>query len=136
MVYSAGARVGFFQGDVRLLPDDMKTLQPTIFPVVPRLLNRIYDRVSPTTPDSNSQRADPNPLLTHQVQSGAKTPMKKWLLNLAVDRKYREVTEGIIRTNSIWDKLIFNKLQVTFDPGRPNAHEDDQVLNTMPLIRI
>lgn len=89
VVYSVGARVGFFQGDVRLLPDDMKALQPTIFPVVPRLLNRVYDR----------------------VQSGAQTPLKKWLLNLAVDRKYREVQEGVIRTNSIWDKLIFNKVQ-------------------------
>lgn len=45
-MYGAGARVGFFQGDIRLLPDDMKTLQPTIFPVVPRLLNRVYDKVS------------------------------------------------------------------------------------------
>ncbi|XP_041672361.1 long-chain-fatty-acid--CoA ligase 5 [Cheilinus undulatus] len=92
VVYSVGARVGFFQGDIRLLPDDMKTLQPTIFPVVPRLLNRVYDR----------------------VQSGAKTPFKKWLLNFAVDRKYAEVKDGIIRKNSIWDKLIFNKVQESF----------------------
>lgn len=44
-MFGAGAKVGFFQGDIRLLPDDMKTLQPTLFPVVPRLLNRIYDKV-------------------------------------------------------------------------------------------
>ena len=42
-----GARIGFFQGDIRLLMDDLKALQPTIFPVVPRLLNRMFDRVSP-----------------------------------------------------------------------------------------
>ncbi|XP_013888177.1 long-chain-fatty-acid--CoA ligase 5 [Austrofundulus limnaeus] len=89
VVFGAGARVGFFQGDIRLLPDDMKTLQPTIFPAVPRLLNRIYDK----------------------VQSGATTPFKKWLLNLAVERKCAEVKEGIVRKNSIWDKLIFNKVQ-------------------------
>lgn len=89
VIYGAGGRVGFFQGDIRLLPDDMKTLQPTIFPVVPRLLNRVYDR----------------------VQSGATTPFKKWLLNFAVDRKYAEVKEGVIRNNSLWDKLIFNKVQ-------------------------
>ncbi|KAK7919355.1 hypothetical protein WMY93_010639 [Mugilogobius chulae] len=87
-----GARVGFFQGDIRLLPDDMKTLQPTVFPVVPRLLNRVYDK----------------------VQSGAKTPFKKWLLNFAVDRKYAEVQDGIFRKNSLWDKLIFNKVQESF----------------------
>eukprot|EP00064_Thunnus_orientalis_P010866 superscaffoldBa00001514_g10895 len=89
VMYGSGARVGFFQGDIRLLPDDMKTLQPTVFPVVPRLLNRVYDK----------------------VQSGAKSPFKKWLLNFAVERKYAEVKEGIIRNNSIWDKLIFHKVQ-------------------------
>ncbi|KAM9425795.1 long-chain-fatty-acid--CoA ligase 5 [Pholidichthys leucotaenia] len=89
VVFSVGARVGFFQGDIRLLPDDMKTLQPTIFPVVPRLLNRVYDR----------------------IQSGATTPFQKWLLNFAVAHKYAEVKDGIIRKNSLWDKLIFHKVQ-------------------------
>uniref|UniRef100_A0A146V8A4 Long-chain-fatty-acid--CoA ligase n=1 Tax=Fundulus heteroclitus TaxID=8078 RepID=A0A146V8A4_FUNHE len=89
VVYGAGAKVGFFQGDIRLLPDDMKTLQPTIFPAVPRLLNRIYDK----------------------VQSGANSPFKKWLLNFATARKYAEVKDGIVRKNSIWDKLLFNKVQ-------------------------
>lgn len=45
VVYCHGGRIGFYQGDIRLLPDDMKALSPTIFPVVPRLLNRMYDKV-------------------------------------------------------------------------------------------
>ncbi|XP_036120423.1 long-chain-fatty-acid--CoA ligase 5 isoform X1 [Molossus molossus] len=89
VVYSCGARVGFFQGDIRLLPDDMKTLKPTLFPVVPRLLNRIYDK----------------------VQNEAKTPLKKFLLNLAISSKFSEVKRGIIRRDSIWDRLIFKKIQ-------------------------
>uniref|UniRef100_A0A3Q3W9J6 long-chain-fatty-acid--CoA ligase n=1 Tax=Mola mola TaxID=94237 RepID=A0A3Q3W9J6_MOLML len=40
-----GARIGFFQGDIRSLSDDLNTLKPTMFPVVPRLLNRMYDKV-------------------------------------------------------------------------------------------
>lgn len=40
-----GGRIGFFQGDIQLLMDDLQTLQPTVFPVVPRLLNRICDKV-------------------------------------------------------------------------------------------
>ena len=44
-----GARIGFFQGDVRKLMDDIKELKPTIFPSVPRLLNRFYDKVSNLT---------------------------------------------------------------------------------------
>uniref|UniRef100_A0A8C1I845 Long-chain-fatty-acid--CoA ligase n=1 Tax=Cyprinus carpio TaxID=7962 RepID=A0A8C1I845_CYPCA len=83
----ADAAVGFFQGDIRLLSDDMKALQPTVFPVVPRLLNRIYDK------------------------SEAKTPFKKWLLNFAIEKKCAEVKHGIIRNDSIWDKLIFHKVQ-------------------------
>uniref|UniRef100_A0A8C1RJT5 Arachidonate--CoA ligase n=1 Tax=Cyprinus carpio TaxID=7962 RepID=A0A8C1RJT5_CYPCA len=89
VLYSVGGRVGFFQGDIRLLPDDMKALKPTVFPVVPRLLNRVYDK----------------------VHSGAQTPFKKWLLNFAIEKKRAEVKQGIIRNDSIWDKLIFHKVQ-------------------------
>lgn len=46
VILISGARIGYFQGDIRLLMDDLKTLQPTVFPVVPRLLNRMFDKVS------------------------------------------------------------------------------------------
>ncbi|XP_053548716.1 long-chain-fatty-acid--CoA ligase 5 [Bombina bombina] len=91
VVYCSGAKIGFFQGDIRLLTDDMKTLRPTVFPTVPRLLNRIYDK----------------------IQSGADTPFKKHLLAFAASRKFAEVKEGIIRNDSIWDKFIFKKVQET-----------------------
>ncbi|KFV78119.1 Long-chain-fatty-acid--CoA ligase 5 [Struthio camelus australis] len=91
VVYSCGGKVGFFQGDIKLLTDDMKTLKPTLFPVVPRLLNRIHDK----------------------IQSGAKSPVKKLLLNFAVTMKMAEVKQGIIRNDSIWDQLIFKKVQET-----------------------
>ncbi|KFR00913.1 Long-chain-fatty-acid--CoA ligase 5 [Opisthocomus hoazin] len=91
VVYSCGAKVGFFQGDIKLLTDDMKTLKPTLFPVVPRLLNRIYDK----------------------IQSGAKSPVKRCLLNFAVTMKMAEIKHGIIRNDSIWDQLIFKKVQDT-----------------------
>uniref|UniRef100_A0A8C3K3E1 Long-chain-fatty-acid--CoA ligase n=1 Tax=Calidris pygmaea TaxID=425635 RepID=A0A8C3K3E1_9CHAR len=91
VVYSCGAKVGFFQGDIKFLTDDMKTLKPTLFPVVPRLLNRIYDK----------------------IQSGAKSPVKRCLLNFAVTMKTAEIKQGIIRNDSIWDKLIFKKVQET-----------------------
>ncbi|NXM55633.1 ACSL5 ligase, partial [Illadopsis cleaveri] len=89
VVYSCGAKVGFFQGDIKLLTDDMKTLKPTLFPVVPRLLNRVYDK----------------------IQSGANTPVKRFLLNFAVFMKTAEIKQGIIRNDSIWDKLVFKKVQ-------------------------
>lgn len=40
-----GGRVGYYSGDVRQLSDDMRVLKPTFVTAVPRLLNRVYDRV-------------------------------------------------------------------------------------------
>ena len=40
-----GARVGFYQGSAMKLLDDLAELRPTVFPSVPRLLNRIYDKI-------------------------------------------------------------------------------------------
>jgi hypothetical protein len=45
MMVQHGSRIGFSRGDVRLLTEDLQALSPTIFPTVPRLLNRIYDKV-------------------------------------------------------------------------------------------
>ncbi|XP_043401983.1 long-chain-fatty-acid--CoA ligase 1 isoform X3 [Chelonia mydas] len=86
-----GARIGFFQGDIRLLMDDLKTLQPTIFPVVPRLLNRMFDKIF----------------------GQANTSLKRWILDFASKRKEAELRSGIIRKNSLWDKLIFRKIQAS-----------------------
>ncbi|XP_075466407.1 long-chain-fatty-acid--CoA ligase 1 isoform X1 [Ascaphus truei] len=86
-----GARIGFFQGDIRLLMDDLKVLQPTIFPVVPRLLNRMFDR----------------------IYGQANTPIKRWMLEFASKRKEAELRSGIIRNNSLWDKIIFGKVQAS-----------------------
>ena len=47
-MYMLGGRVGFSRGDVKLLMDDIAELKPTVFPTVPRLLNRVYDKVKST----------------------------------------------------------------------------------------
>ncbi|CAB1328263.1 unnamed protein product [Coregonus sp. 'balchen'] len=84
-----GARIGYFQGDIRLLMDDLKTLQPTVFPVVPRLLNRMFDKIF----------------------GQANTPLKRWLLVFASRRKHAEMMNGVVRKDSLWDKLVFQKVQ-------------------------
>ena len=53
IIYSVGGSVGFSQGDIRLLPEDLQSLRPTIIPAVPRLLNRLYDKVSLYTFNTN-----------------------------------------------------------------------------------
>lgn len=62
-------------------------------------------------------------IITLQVQNEAKTPFKKFLLNLAVASKFSEVKRGIIRRDSLWDKLIFAKIQVSLmGPGQSQAN--------------
>lgn len=63
VVYCHGGRIGFYQGDIRLLPDDMKALRPTIFPVVPRLLNRMYDKVRAARQGQNTSLHFGSPVL-------------------------------------------------------------------------
>ncbi|CAJ1057954.1 long-chain-fatty-acid--CoA ligase 1-like isoform X2 [Xyrichtys novacula] len=86
-----GASIGYFQGDIRLLSDDLTTLKPTVFPVVPRLLNRMYDKIF----------------------GQANTTLKRWLLGFAYRRKEAEIMRGIVRRDSIWDRLIFRKVQAS-----------------------
>ena len=38
--------IGFFSRDILLLFDDMQALKPSVFPTVPRLLNKIRDKVN------------------------------------------------------------------------------------------
>uniref|UniRef100_A0A671MAI9 Arachidonate--CoA ligase n=1 Tax=Sinocyclocheilus anshuiensis TaxID=1608454 RepID=A0A671MAI9_9TELE len=84
-------QVGFYQGDISLLMDDIKTLKPTFFPVVPRLLNRIYDK----------------------ILGSVTSPLKRAFLHYAVRRKQAELSSGVVRNNSMWDRLIFNKIQAS-----------------------
>uniref|UniRef100_A0A2K5ETD7 Arachidonate--CoA ligase n=1 Tax=Aotus nancymaae TaxID=37293 RepID=A0A2K5ETD7_AOTNA len=70
-----GAKIGFFQGDIRLL------------------LNRMFDRIF----------------------GQANTTLKRWLLDFAYKRKEAELHSSSIRNNSLWDKLIFHKIQSSLD---------------------
>ena len=45
MVFMNGGKIGFYRGDVKLLIEDIQALKPTMFVSVPRLLNRVYDKV-------------------------------------------------------------------------------------------
>ncbi|XP_052890614.1 long-chain-fatty-acid--CoA ligase 1 isoform X1 [Anopheles moucheti] len=92
-VYYMGGAVGFFSGDIKELTNDLKALKPTLMPAVPRLLNRVYDKVFA------------------EVQ---RSSVKKLLLNMALSSKEAEIKRGIVRRNSIWDKLVFRKIQEGF----------------------
>ena len=44
-VLCAGASVAFYRGDPLMLIEDLQACRPTIMPVVPRVLNKVYDKV-------------------------------------------------------------------------------------------
>ena len=92
VVYTEGGRVGFFRGDIRKLPDDIKELAPTVLPVVPRVLNRLYDKV---------------------MSEVNKSGVRKALFSAAMAYKSRELNNWIIRNNS----FAHNQSLVAFRRG-------------------
>ncbi|CAH1406435.1 unnamed protein product [Nezara viridula] len=89
-MYLVGGGVGFYSGDIRRLTDDMKCLKPTVMPAVPRLLNRMYDKL--------------------QAETNASF-IKRMLYNMALSSKFNEIKKGIFRKNSFWDKTVLRKIQ-------------------------
>lgn len=130
-LYSYGAHVGFYQGDISLLLEDIKTLKPTFFPVVPRILNRIYDQVRRYIQNyccCQHWECCHNYVSSFvfcfvffwafsripiKIMSSVSSSFQRALLLYAVRRKQAEVNRGIVRNNSLWDKLVFNKIQVS-----------------------
>jgi long-chain acyl-CoA synthetase len=92
VIMTLGGRIGFFQGDIRKLVDDIKEIKPTIFVSVPRLLNRIYSKI------------------TENIE---KSPAyKKMLFKWAYAQKEKEVLKGIVRNDSIYD-FAFKQIRET-----------------------
>ena len=89
LMFSKGAKVGFFQGETPKLPEDLATLRPTIFPSVPRLLNRFYDKIMGGV----------------KAQGG----LKAKLFNMGYAAKQQGLKDGYL-THALWDKLVFSKV--------------------------
>uniref|UniRef100_A0A5S6PYI0 long-chain-fatty-acid--CoA ligase n=1 Tax=Trichuris muris TaxID=70415 RepID=A0A5S6PYI0_TRIMR len=89
-----GKKIGFYSGNVSQLMDDMKALRPHWFPAVPRVLNRIHDKV----------------LFKLKTQP----PWKRFLFWAAIRWKLLERRLGIQRNNGIVDRLVFNRIRQQF----------------------
>jgi long-chain acyl-CoA synthetase len=88
---SFGGSIGFYQGDILKLREDLAELKPTIFVSTPRLYTRFYDLIS-------------------QQLVGLTGP-KRLLATRALEAKrfyYR--TQGSL-THKLWDSLVFNKIK-------------------------
>lgn len=89
--FTFGGAVGYYSGDVAGLMDDLKALKPTIFPVVPRLIHKLVDSV--------------------QGKVNNLGYIQKIMYNIAYWRKKQLLNDRVITKNSIWDKLVFDKIQ-------------------------
>lgn len=98
-IVAGGGCIGFFQGDTLKLLDDIKALRPTIFPSVPRLLNRIHDKLRAGVEEKGG--------------------IAKALFDRAFASKHAYLKDGFV-THKFWDAIIFNKLraQLGFDRVR------------------
>ncbi|KAJ3395697.1 Long-chain-fatty-acid--CoA ligase 1 [Lobulomyces angularis] len=86
-----GCKIGYYRGDILKLFDDIEQLKPTIFPSVPRLLSRLYDKIVLSVSNSSF--------------------IKKQIFNFAFQQKLKLLRNGIVTKNSVWDKLVFGKIQ-------------------------
>ncbi|KAJ2688480.1 medium-chain fatty acid-CoA ligase faa2 [Coemansia spiralis] len=88
-----GARVGFNQGDIRKIVDDITELKPSILVGVPRIFNRIHDMVWSKV---KAKGFVTSTLFTHAYDS------KKANLKNNTNKHW------------LWDRLVFQKVQQQF----------------------
>ncbi|CAF0885929.1 unnamed protein product [Rotaria sp. Silwood1] len=86
-----GFKIGYYLGDVRQLADDLAHLKPTVMPCVPRLLNRMYDNIQATI---------------RQL-----SPLKRFLFNMALSAKGRDIDQHRVTRHMLWDGLVLKRIQ-------------------------
>ncbi|XP_017696033.1 long chain acyl-CoA synthetase 2 isoform X2 [Phoenix dactylifera] len=88
-----GASIGFWQGDVRYLMEDIQELKPTLFCGVPRVYDRIYTGIN------------------QKISSGGM--LTKKLFQYAYDYKLKNLRRGMKQNEAspFFDRLVFDKIK-------------------------
>ncbi|CAG8445278.1 12976_t:CDS:2 [Acaulospora morrowiae] len=89
IVYNGGA-IGFYQGDMPKLLDDIAELKPTIFVSIPRMLNRICDKI----------------LASVNVKGG----ITRWMFNVAFNTKKVGLAKGDV-SHRMWDRVLYGPIR-------------------------
>ncbi|KAI9251955.1 hypothetical protein BY458DRAFT_523446 [Sporodiniella umbellata] len=84
-----GAAIGYYQGDTLKLLDDIAELKPTVFCSVPRLFNRIYDKVL--------------------AGVKAKGGISAYLFNTAFKSKKGYLNDTV--QHWLWDRVVFGQIR-------------------------
>ncbi|VAI22555.1 unnamed protein product [Triticum turgidum subsp. durum] len=90
---SKGASIGFWQGDIRYLMEDVQVMKPTIFCGVPRVYDRIYTGIN------------------QKIQSGGL--IAKHLFQYAYNYKLGNLMNGFKQheASPFFDKIVFSKIK-------------------------
>lgn len=88
MILLHGGKVGYLHGGPGETLKAAQELRPTIFGFVPRFLNRLYDDIS---------------------KDLCKHALKGLLAKIAFAWKKRDMQQGILRNDTVWDRMIFSK---------------------------
>ncbi|XP_026190159.1 long chain acyl-CoA synthetase 7, peroxisomal [Cyclospora cayetanensis] len=91
LFFSYGGRVGFYSGDTHKLLEDVQVLKPTVFCSVPRLFQRIEDRVI-----SSLQ---------------GKSFLARSLFQQALGAKIRRLRSSGVPQHALWDRIVFDKFR-------------------------
>jgi len=92
-IISIGGAIGFYEGDIKKLVDNLKEVKPTLFCTVPRLLNRMYAKVNDNISKSSA--------------------IKQKIFNLAYAQKEKEMKRGVVRNDGFWD-FPFKQIREAF----------------------
>jgi long-chain acyl-CoA synthetase len=87
--FCSGSAVGYFGVDIMKLVEDIGVLKPTIIPMVPCLLTRIYDKIN------------------SGVNEGGF--IKRKLFGWAMGSKQSNLKSSASYTSGVWDTLVFGK---------------------------
>ena len=91
--YTAGAAIGFYSGSALELPDDIRILRPSVFPAVPRVLNKFMEKIKKTI--------------------ASKGALATWIFERALASKSADLRKGIMQKD-IWDRIILQKVRDGF----------------------
>ncbi|XP_072165679.1 long-chain-fatty-acid--CoA ligase 6-like [Diadema setosum] len=86
LVLAHGGRIGYSQGDIKLISDDIKALRPSIMPLVPRVMNRMHDRIL--------------------LRVSEKGKLKSKVFHYAYKKKLALLMRGNTRNDTKWDKVF------------------------------
>jgi long-chain acyl-CoA synthetase len=89
-MWQGGGAVGFFQGSPLKLLEDLAELHPTIFPSVPRLFNKIFDKIS--------------------TGVAAKGGLAATLFNSGMNSKLANLRTSNELHHGFYDRLVFGKV--------------------------